>query len=570
MRRLFSIILVSALLIAFCFPFGADAKEGHTAVYNEDYIYADVAEYISECACDLSLYEYDAETDSSTISIDIKSFSVQSTQASVFLNSLLRQRTELFFIAGSMSYSVSSSGIISVVCFTSLYDIEAVPDMIKQVNQKVDAVIAEAGMLPTDEDKALYVHNYIASNTRYTEAILTNTPTDRDSIYTIYGVLGEGDAVCQGYALTFNHIMRRMGVVCDFVMSTSMNHGWSLIRLNNKWYHVDVTWDDIQYDICGRFYYNNFLRSAEGIIEAEHSEYDPITTINSTTTDYIIGTEYEELCLHNKNVYKGNFVWVNGRWYFTKVRSNIVEGYDICATDNIFAKEEDLSYDSILNVSSIWFASATSCWQPAPGLQLFEDKLLYVTADEIRSCSFDGTNSTTVYTPEKEEFYNIYGIMMNGNTIYYELLNSPNKEENGEFLSFVIPETEIHFTDSTVYEENGYILGISVGTTVETIKSCSDMNMVIKDKHGLTLPNGSLICTGDTIQVNTSASCNTSYTIIVLGDTNSDGRANSKDIIQIKKYLSGDTLKYELAADFNNDGVIDLEDLTAISASATK
>ena len=49
-----------------------------------------------------------------------------------------------------------------------------------------------------------------------------------------------------------------------------MNHIWNLIKIDGKWYHVDVTWDDPIMDKPGRVKHDNFLRSDDGIKDTDH------------------------------------------------------------------------------------------------------------------------------------------------------------------------------------------------------------------------------------------------------------------------------------------------------------
>ncbi|MBO4898426.1 MAG: hypothetical protein J5590_09040 [Clostridia bacterium] len=50
--------------------------------------------------------------------------------------------------------------------------------------------------------------------------------------------------VCQGYTQLFGAICKRLGVEYGFCRSKEINHVWNYVRINGKWYHVDLTWDD--------------------------------------------------------------------------------------------------------------------------------------------------------------------------------------------------------------------------------------------------------------------------------------------------------------------------------------
>ena len=100
----------------------------------------------------------------------------------------------------------------------------------------------------TDFDKLLLAHDYIASHCAY------YTVFDEESgeayhgdnlSYSAYGVIINQQAVCQGYSFAYEAILSRLGFDdVLFVVSDSLNHVWNLVKLDGKWYNIDVTWDD--------------------------------------------------------------------------------------------------------------------------------------------------------------------------------------------------------------------------------------------------------------------------------------------------------------------------------------
>lgn len=102
----------------------------------------------------------------------------------------------------------------------------------------------------TDFDKLLLAHDYIASHCAYYE--VDDYYGDNLS-YSAYGVIINQKAVCQGYSFAYEAILSRLGFDdVLFVISDSLNHVWNLVKLDGKWYNIDVTWDDpmqINYDM---------------------------------------------------------------------------------------------------------------------------------------------------------------------------------------------------------------------------------------------------------------------------------------------------------------------------------
>ena len=60
-------------------------------------------------------------------------------------------------------------------------------------------------------------------------------------------------SVCEGYAKCYEILMIKANIPTYYVKGENKDkklsgHGWNLVYLDGSWYHVDVTWDDIQYD----------------------------------------------------------------------------------------------------------------------------------------------------------------------------------------------------------------------------------------------------------------------------------------------------------------------------------
>ena len=97
----------------------------------------------------------------------------------------------------------------------------------------------------TDYEKIKLVHDYLVDSIEYDSSI------SKDHIYDIYGALVSRECVCEGYAKAFQYLMNEVGIDNVIVIGTGTNsngqtesHAWNYVKLDNKWYAVDVTWDD--------------------------------------------------------------------------------------------------------------------------------------------------------------------------------------------------------------------------------------------------------------------------------------------------------------------------------------
>lgn len=66
-------------------------------------------------------------------------------------------------------------------------------------------------------------------------------------VYTAYGALVDGQALCEGYSRAMQLLLRHFGISSTLVTGTARGEGhmWNLVNLGGEWYHLDVTWDDL-------------------------------------------------------------------------------------------------------------------------------------------------------------------------------------------------------------------------------------------------------------------------------------------------------------------------------------
>lgn len=89
------------------------------------------------------------------------------------------------------------------------------------------------------------IHDYLVDNNEY------DTTYKSMGAYTLYGALLRHTSVCEGYAKAFKYLLNSAGLQCELIQGTATNssgkaesHAWNAVYLDDKWYLVDVTWDD--------------------------------------------------------------------------------------------------------------------------------------------------------------------------------------------------------------------------------------------------------------------------------------------------------------------------------------
>lgn len=109
--------------------------------------------------------------------------------------------------------------------------------MNKAVEQRAQQIIG--GITPdmSTVDILRYFHDTIIENCTY--------DLSTEFCGTAYGALVEGRALCQGYSYAFGYLCNLVGIENTYVTGyAGEEHMWNMVKINGRWYHVDVTWDD--------------------------------------------------------------------------------------------------------------------------------------------------------------------------------------------------------------------------------------------------------------------------------------------------------------------------------------
>ena len=146
--------------------------------------------------------------------------------------------------------SYSNAGYIQ---YTMLYHSDA------EQEAKLTAAVAEAmttlqlnGL--SEAKKIIKIHDYICNHVDYAYN------STEEQIYTAYGALCTGKAVCQGYAVLFYRLCKEAGLSVRIISGTGNGgaHAWNIVRIGSKYYNVDCTWDGQD-----EATYNEFLLKSE-------------------------------------------------------------------------------------------------------------------------------------------------------------------------------------------------------------------------------------------------------------------------------------------------------------------
>ncbi|MCD6090536.1 MAG: hypothetical protein J7J72_03485 [Bacteroidales bacterium] len=169
----------------------------------------------------------------------------------------------------------------------------------------------------SDEDKARAIYTWISLNIVYDVEASSleetysyksnrNKASKEKRIREKWGLktLATGMAECEGYATLYYYLCDLMGIECMVVPGTSrtsldqigqlpehVNHAWNVVKINNGWKFVDVTWGAGSFDHSTKIFRQKFdetyfLTSPDRFF-LEHFPYDPnYLFVNKTKEDF--------------------------------------------------------------------------------------------------------------------------------------------------------------------------------------------------------------------------------------------------------------------------------------------
>lgn len=287
---------------------------------------------------------------------------------------------------------------------------------------------------------ALSIHDYLISNSEYDETLVLEEG---------YDLLVNGIAVCNGYAEAYMDLMNRCGIPTVLVSSDPMNHCWNLVCIDDKWYHVDVTWDDPVSNVHGRVEHTYFLLTDEEIRSGDDPHYDWVTDIACTDTgfsDAFWKDVDSQICYADSNT------------------SYLLREDDY--TNYIYSRNENSGKETLLYTDKKTGLDIGQgrYYYPHLGLSLRKGKLYFSDTATCYSMNPDGSEVTPVFRYDAiGNSKHIHGVSVCGTNLCLTL-----RSHDGNFTHMSVPleagEDHDHSFTSQVIEPTCMAAGMTVHT----------------------------------------------------------------------------------------------------------
>ena len=305
-----------------------------------------------------------------------------------------------------IGYSVSGSTLLAVhLGFREFADTpEEYNICFGKMTANADRMLAgiEDNSALSDEQKALLLHDRLCVHNEY--PFYTDIT---DVEHTAYGALANGSSVCQGYAMAYMYLLNRVGIKNYYVSSGNLNHAWNIVYIDGKPYHVDVTFDDSNWEkedlrnVSGAVYHDNFLVSTDTLRSRNHNAYD----FDSTPVD----TKYENYFWYSSDT---EIQLVGNKLYYIDSRN----GRLMC----------DGNETPLADVSDKWMADGYSYWAGNfSRLSSAGGELFYSLSDSIYKYNVETGECEKIYSPYLHNGFSIFGFTYKNATLIYEVNTAP-------------------------------------------------------------------------------------------------------------------------------------------------
>ena len=351
--------------------------------------------------------------------INISEYGITPNELHAIVQDLLYGSPMVFHLASSYQYSTFSDNKVYAIYPGYTLNTSEYQSAMAFCEEQIEKILETSGARKAKNDlfKALLLHDYIAAHFEYDTTY---------QIYDIYGMLKNGKAVCQGYALLYKELLYRVGIESGYAHSAGMNHIWNLVKIDDEYYHVDVTWADPVTDRYSRVSHAYFLLSDEYIQTADpgqkHYGWTASDDIECKSTKYDYNTfTYAE----------SSFVLCGDDLYFINYKQG-----KLCRYTGPYTKGEVLC-----DVSDYWMTKEQngSYWPGTySGLVAYGANLYYNTADTLGMYNVITKQTHTITTLSGEENQIIGMRMDTEGKLCYAVAPDPYTAVTS-FLTYEIP-----------------------------------------------------------------------------------------------------------------------------------
>lgn len=227
--------------------------------------------------------------------IKLKDLNLSEGNIRVVIEAFNCDHPEVFWVSNTFGYYSDNS--VTMVHLYSEFSGSDINVMQTELNDKIEEFLANMPAGLSEYEREKYIHDKLLNNCIYDEE--ADSSQGKETAFTMYGALVENSAVCEGYTKTMQYLLKLVGIESITVngYSKSELHQWCLVNIDDRWYHLDATWNDqdaTEEQEAGVLY--TYFNTSDAFIETDHNVAKKYTAL---TEEELCGTDEKEAVLFN-------------------------------------------------------------------------------------------------------------------------------------------------------------------------------------------------------------------------------------------------------------------------------
>lgn len=168
------------------------------------------------------------------------------------------------------------------------------------------------------DEKVQAINEYLVKILKYDDTYKSDN---------VYSALTTGKTICQGYAMAAYKMFKLIGIECRIINGEkgSISHAWNLVKLENNWYHLDITNND-------NIVRDRYLLKSDEFMKENDYKWNTEEYPKCAKNFYNVETErldYENDDDKNFSQYYNGGIWYinDNKWYFLRLSGYIATGW---------------------------------------------------------------------------------------------------------------------------------------------------------------------------------------------------------------------------------------------------
>jgi len=188
------------------------------------------------------------------------------------MTAIFNDHPEIFWMDTSYSYGYTTKGTVTSIALEFNDTANNISASKNKFDNVANTIIAKTSGLKSDLEKEKLVYKSLMNIAVYDENSLLNQSA--------YSAMVNGSSVCAGYSRAFQYIMMQIDIPCYFCSGYANNgyHAWNIVKINDVYYNVDLSWDDSIGDASGTYSYDYFNIS-DSVFSKTHTRRDLSTKL---------------------------------------------------------------------------------------------------------------------------------------------------------------------------------------------------------------------------------------------------------------------------------------------------